>query len=265
MDNVVIRGGGDLATGIGHRLFRAGFKIIIMELEKPLSIRRKVSFCEAIYSGEIIVEGVKAVYCKDLDSSLKAIEEGNIPVMIDNLGINIHKIKPLAVVDCTLVKRNIGTNKDMAPITIAVGPGYIAGEDVNLVVESKRGHELGKVIYKGPAAINTGIPGEIMGYSDERIIRAIVSGPIKWNYQIGDLIDKYAVVGSISNKDIKAQISGVIRGLIKEGLYVDEGLKIGDIDPRGIQEYATTISDKARSIAGGVLEALMYLINVKKL
>ena len=181
--------------------------------------------------------------------------------MIDSLGQYIHKIKPLGVIDCTLSKRNIGTNKDMAPITIAVGPGHKAGIDVDIVVESKRGHDLGKVIFNGPAASNTGIPGDILGYREERIIRAIKSGIIKWNYQIGDLIEKDAVVGTILDAEIKAQISGVIRGLIKEGLYVDEGLKIGDIDPRGIQEYASTISDKARAIGGGVLEALMYVKN----
>lgn len=264
MDIVVIRGGGDIATGIGHRLYKAGFKIIIFEKSQPLAIRRTVSFCEAIYRKEIIVEGVKAVCCNDVDSSLKAINEGNIPILIDPLGESIHKIKPIAVVDSILAKRNLGTNKSMAPITIGIGPGFTAGDDVDLVVESNRGHTLGKVIYKGAAEENTGIPGNIMGFNEERIIHAVASGNIIWNYRIGDLIEKDQVVGSISGLEIKAAMSGLIRGLIKEGMYVEKGLKVGDIDPRGESVDPMTISDKARAIGGGVLEGIMYMMNANR-
>lgn len=264
MDIVVIRGGGDIATGIGHRLYKAGFKIIIFETSQPLAIRRTVSFCEAIHSKETTVEGVKAVYCKDVDSSLKVIKEGNIPILIDPIGENIQRIKPIAVVDSILAKRNLGTNKSMAPITIGIGPGFTAGVDVDLVVESKRGHNLGKVIYKGPAEANSGIPGNVMGFKEERIIRAVANGNIIWNYRIGDLIEKDQVIGQISGVEIKAEIPGIIRGLIKEGMYVEEGLKIGDIDPRGESVDPMTISDKARAIGGGVLEGIMYMMNVNR-
>ena len=261
MDNiVVIRGGGDIATGIGYRLYKAGFNIVILDVVKPLAIRRTVSFCEAIYDGEIIVEGIKAVYCNEINLH-KVINEGSVPVLIDECGESIHRIKPIAVVDSILAKRNIGTNKSMAPITIGVGPGFNAGFDVDLVVESNRGHNLGKVIHQGQAEKNSGIPGDIMGYKEERIVRAIESGQIEWFINIGDIVNKDDVIGNISKVEIKAGISGVMRGLIKNELYVDKGLKIGDIDPRGKIINVMTISDKARAIGGGVLEGIMYLKN----
>jgi len=262
-DIVVIRGGGDIATGIGHRLYKAGFNIIILDVEMPLAIRRAVSFCEAIYSGETTVEGLKAIYCSDIDSSMRTIYEGNIPVLIDECGDSISTIKPIAVVDSILAKRNIGTYKSMAPITIGIGPGFNAGVDVDLIVESNRGHNLGKVIYQGQAEENSGIPGDIMGYRQERIIRSIESGYIEWLIYIGDMVKKDEVIGIISKSQIKANISGVIRGLIKDGIFVEKGLKIGDIDPRGQYVNAITISDKARAIGGGVLEGIMYLKNRK--
>lgn len=265
MDIIVIRGGGDIATGIGHRLYRAGFKIIILDVEEPLAIRRRVSFCEAIYSGEIVVEGVRAVYCKNINDSMKALEEGDLPVLVDELGQNINQIKPIAVIDSILAKRNLGTNKCMAPITIGVGPGFEAGIDVDLIIESMRGHNLGRVIYEGTAADNTGIPGSILEFTQERIIRAVEDGCIIWSCQIGDMVRQGQIIGNISGFDIKAKISGVIRGLIKDGIYVNRGLKIGDIDPRGELINSTTISDKARAIGGGVLEAIMYLWKVKEI
>lgn len=264
MDIVVIRGGGDIATGIAHRLYKAGFKIIIFETSQPLAIRRTVSFCEAIYNKEFVVEGVTAVYCNDVESSLKVINQGNIAVLIDPLGESINKIKPIALVDSILAKRNLGTIKNMAPITIGIGPGFIAGGDVDLVVESNRGHTLGKVIYKGPAEANTGIPGNIMGFNEERIIRAVASGNIIWNHRIGDLIEKGQILGSISDVEIKADMSGLIRGLIKDDIYVEKGLKVGDIDPRGQSVDHMTISDKARAIGGGVLEGIMYMMNANR-
>lgn len=259
MDIIIVRGGGDLGTGVAYRLFKAGYKVLILDIEKPLAIRRNVSFSEAIYSGEIIVEGVHAVLAKDLDQIYQAIDYGFIPVYVDPKGKIINKIKPLAVVDSIIAKKNLGTNKRLAPITIAVGPGFEAGVDVDLVVESNRGHNLGKVIHKGMAQANTGIPGHTMGFTEERIIRAGASGLIKNFYEIGDRVEKGDVVCEINGVKTLAQISGVLRGMIKDGIYVKRGLKIGDIDPRGIREYAFTISDKAMSIGGGVLEGIMHL------
>lgn len=265
METIIIRGGGDLATGIAHRLFMAGFQIVILEIKEPTAIRRRVSFCEAIYSGEIVVEGVKAVLANSLDEVKEALNNGFIPVLIDDKGLAIKDINPIAVVDSILAKRNMGTNKEMAPITIGVGPGFEAGEDVDLVVETIRGHYLGKVLHEGKATANTGIPGDIMGFKEERIVRAESSGIVKNFCNIGDTVKKGDPICEINGIIVYANLSGTLRGMIKEGLYVKEMMKIGDIDPRGITEYAYTISEKARAIGGGVLEAIMYLRKERKI
>lgn len=265
METVIIRGGGDLATGIAHRLFMAGFKIIILEIKEPTAIRRKVSFCEAIYSGEITVEGVKAVLVSSLDQVNESLNNGFIPVLIDEKGEMIKTIKPIAVVDCILAKKNLGTNRDLAPITIGVGPGFEAGVDVDLVVETIRGHNLGKVLHEGKAEANTGIPGNIMGFTGERIVRAGANGIVKNFHDIGDTVEKGDPICEIDGTIVYANLSGTLRGMIKEGLYVKEGFKIGDIDPRGLTEYAYTISEKARAIGGGVLEGIMYLKKERKI
>lgn len=259
MDIVIIRGGGDVATGIAHRLFMSGFNVVILEIKTPLSVRRTVSFSEAIYEKEVIVEGVKAVHVKEIKDIYKSINSGEIPVFIDETGECIKALNPIAVVDSILAKKNLGTTKDMAPITIGIGPGFEAGVDVDLVVESIRGHNLGKVLYTGSAQRDTGIPGTIMGYSEERVIRASRDGIIYNIYKIGDFVEKATPICKIEDEYIYATITGTIRGLIKDGLLVNKGLKIGDIDPRGMTINAFTISDKARSIGGGVLEAILYL------
>lgn len=259
MDTIVIRGGGDLATGIAHRLFKAGYKVMIIEIEKPISIRRTVSFSEAVYIGEITVEGVKAILSKNMEEITKALNEKTIPVYTDENGSIIEKIKPLAVIDAIIAKKNLGTRRDMAPMTIGIGPGFEAGVDVDLVVESNRGHYLGKVIYEGKAEEDTRIPGEVMGYREERIIRSPSKGIVKSFFNIGDTIKAGDIVCQVGDIQVPAIISGVLRGIIKDGLLVTEGLKIGDIDPRGKKDYVFTISDKARAIGGGVLEGIQYL------
>ena len=266
MDIVIIRGGGDIATGIAYRLFKSGFKIVITDIEKPTAIRRKVSFCEAIYKDEVEVEGVKAIYCRDkndIETIKQVIIDGNIPVLVDEDCSIAYKLKPLAVVDSILAKTNLGTKMDMAEITIGVGPGFYAGRDVDLVVETNRGHNLARVIEEGEAAKNTGIPGNIIGFTSERIIRAGDKGIIKNYYKIGDMVKKDDIICTTGEVDVRANIDGVIRGLLKEGLNVKKGMKIGDIDPRGILEYTYTISDKARAVGGGVLEAIMRLRGIR--
>lgn len=258
MDIVVIRGGGDIATGIGHRLFRAGFKVIIIDIEKPTNIRRKVSFAEAIYSKEIEVEGVKAIFAENINKAFRIIEDGAIAVLIDEKAEIIGEVKPMALVDAILAKKNLGTNRNMAPITIGVGPGFTAGIDVDLVVETNRGHYLGKVIEEGTAIENTGIPGSIIGFTEERVIRALEEGIVTNYREIGNIVKSGDIICKTGNSPVVATINGVIRGLIKEGSYVKSGMKIGDIDPRGIVDYTITISEKARAIGGGVLEAIMY-------
>lgn len=261
MNIVVLRGGGDIATGIGHRLFKAGFKLVVIDIEKPTTIRRKVSFAQAIYSGEIEVEGVRAVLAKNIEEAYKIIENGDIPVLIDKDAEIVSKIKPMAVVDSILAKKNLGTNINMAPITIGVGPGFQAGVDVHLVIETNRGHYLGRVIESGRAMEDTGIPGNIIGYTEERIIRAKGEGLVKNYHKIGDRVKSGDKICRTGDVEVYARIDGVIRGLIKEDLYVKKGMKIGDIDPRGIVQYTSTISDKARAVGGGVLEGIMYLKN----
>jgi xanthine dehydrogenase accessory factor len=258
-DIVIIRGGGDLATGIAHKIYRSGFKILMLEIEKPLVIRRTVAFAQAIYDGQTIVEDVKAVKVESVNEVYRAWEENSIPVMVDPQCKVLNQIKADVLVDAIIAKKNIGTNRDMAPITIGVGPGFNASVDVDVVIETKRGHDLGRLIFKGYAQENTGIPGEIMGYSIERVLKSPASGKIKNILQIGDMVKKGDVISYIEDTPLTATIDGVLRGLIADGLNVSEGLKIGDIDPRGIKEYCFTISDKARTIGGGVLEAILYM------
>lgn len=259
MNTVIIRGGGDIASGIAYRLFKSGYKVVILEMDKPSTIRRAVSFGSAVYSKSVEVEGIKGILTKNPKEVYQVLEDGNIPVYIDPKADLVKEIKPNVVVDGILSKRNLTTNRKMAPITIGVGPGFQAGKDVDLVIESKRGHFLGRVIYRGRAAKDTGIPGDVLGYKEERLIRANNSGRVESLFKIGDRVEKGDIVCKIGGREIKARISGVLRGMIEEGYIVKKGLKIGDIDPRGVVDYAYTISDKALAIGGGVLEGILYL------
>lgn len=259
MKLIIVRGGGDIASGVIYRLFMSGYRVIVLEAKEPSNIRRTVSFGNAVYKGVMEIEGIRGVFAKNIEEIYKILEDGNIPVYIDPKGYIIGKLKPLVVVDAILSKKNLGTNRNMAPITIGIGPGFEAGKDVDVVIESRRGHFLGRVIYKGKASKNTGIPGEVLGYKEERIIRANNDGVVKPLYKIGDKIRKGNTVCKIGEKEIIGQISGVLRGMIKEGYMVKKGLKIGDIDPRGISDYVYTISDKALAIGGGVLEGILHL------
>lgn len=260
-DIIVIRGAGDLASGIAHRLYKSGFRLLLTEIEKPLVVRRCVSFANAIPMGEAEVEGVRAIRALSSESIAGIWNTNSIPILCDNECSIVDIIKPLAVVDAIMAKKNLGTGRGMAPITVGVGPGFEAGEDVDAVVETKRGHDLGRVIYKGWAEADTGIPGNIMGYSQERLLRASKSGRIRNVLKIGDTVKQGDVIAFIEDEPVKGSITGVLRGLIADNTYVKEGVKIGDIDPRGIREYCYTISDKSRSVAGGVLEAILHFRN----
>lgn len=256
---VLVRGAGDLASGICHRLFMAGFKVIATETPAPTMVRRTVSFGEAVFSGSHTVEGIKGVRVEFPAVAEAEIKKGNLPVLIDPTLKSLQQLKPQAIVDATMAKRNLGTNMQMAPVVVALGPGFTAGKDVHAVIETKRGHYLGRVIYEGKAFPNTGIPGEIAGYAKERLIKAPIKGKIKAFKKIGDEVRAGEIVCSVEGFPVKAEIPGILRGLIKEGLEVKEGMKVGDIDPRAEKEYCFTISDKARAVAGGVLEAILHL------
>ena len=259
---IIVRGAGDIATGSIHRLFKAGFRPILLEIGKPSAIRRTVAFSEAVYDGETEIEGVTARLAGDLNEAIRIAETDEIPIIIDAEGKTIAEYKPDAVVDAILAKKNLGTSKDMAPLTIALGPGFNAGIDCDYVIETMRGHNLGRVINEGPALPNTGTPGAIAGVTKERVIHSPAKGVIRNINKIGDSVEKGDVIAYIecedgSRVDVSASISGLLRGLIRDGYEVYEGFKTADIDPR-LSEYDNcfTISDKARSIGGSVLELI---------
>ncbi|HEX2967373.1 MAG TPA: selenium-dependent molybdenum cofactor biosynthesis protein YqeB [Syntrophorhabdaceae bacterium] len=239
----------------------SGFRHMIMtEIPEPLCVRRTVSFCEAIYTGATEVEGVWADYAANISLIDSIWNRARIPVLVDPEWSSVASIKPDVIVDATMVKRNIGTRMDEARLVIGVGPGFTAGDDVHMVIESNRGHDLGRVIYSGTAEPYTGVPGSMMGYGKERVLRAPVSGQIKHFGKIGDIVKKDDPVLKIGDTTLLAPIDGVLRGLIRE-IVVDKGEKVGDIDPTGIIKHCYTITEKARAIGGGVLEAVMHVHN----
>lgn len=253
-----IKGAGEMASAVAWRLFMSNLKkIFMMDILHPLAVRRWVSFSEAIPCGEQTVEGICAVRVSHPNQLKMAWEQGHIAVVPDPGWEYIRKIKPDVVVDAILAKRNLGTRRDDAPLVIGMGPGFNAGEDVDLVIETNRGHHLGRIISRGTAAENTGIPGNIGGYTGERVFRAPRAGVFTTKKSIGDSVLKGDVIGQVDTITVTAVIDGVIRGLIRSDTPVSQGLKLGDIDPRGDPGHCNTISDKARAISGSVLECIL--------
>lgn len=267
---VVVRGGGDIATGTIMKLYQCGFSVLILEIENPSAIRRNVAFSEAIYQGIQMVEQVSCFLAKDLDEACAFLNEGKLTMLIDPDGDCLKTLQPLVLVDAILAKKNLGTTRDMAPITVALGPGFEAGNDVDAVIETQRGHSLGRIIYEGRAIENTGIPGKIAGFDKERVIHSPEKGTMRNVKVITDLVKKGEVIAEIETENGKvpvyASLDGLLRGLIRDGYPVTRGFKIADIDPR-TDEYNNcfTISDKARCIAGGVLEAILHLKKERQL
>ena len=262
---VVIRGGGDLATGVAEVLYQSGFKILILDIEKPSSIRRSVCFSEAIYDGVVKVENIICKKVENENEIEKCWSEKIIPIMVDEKGEIIKKIKPDVVVDSIIAKKNLGTTKEMAPITVALGDGFEAGKDVDIVIETMRGHNLGRIITSGRAMKNTGIPGEIKGVSKDRVIYSLANGRFSSVKKIGDTVQKDEIIGYVGDVEIRGKISGVLRGIIREGYEVTENMKIGDIDPRTEEKNnCFTISDKARSLGGAVLRAIMFRLKEER-
>jgi len=260
---VIIRGGGDLASGVAVRLFRAGFPLMILEIERPTVIRLPVSFARAVYEGKVMVEEIEAVLIPSWEKAEDIIKKGKIPVLIDPEGSCIEKLSPTVIVDAILAKRNLGTRINQAPLVIGLGPGFTAGEDVNVVIETKRGHYLGRIYYQGQAVPDTGVPGEVGGESKRRLLRAPTEGKIVPLHQIGDLVKAGEIIAEVEGVPLNAEISGVLRGLIYPQSVVARGMKVGDIDPRGVREYCFTVSDKARSLGGGVLEVICTYLTKK--
>jgi xanthine dehydrogenase accessory factor len=259
---IFIKGAGDLASGMVCRLYRANFhKIVMSEIAHPLAVRRMVSFCEAIHDQTATVEGITAVHASDANDVHSAWEKNLIPVLIDPEGSFIKTLKPHVVVDGIMAKKNIGTRIQDADLVIGLGPGFEADKDVHVVVETNRGHNLGRLFYSGKAEPDTGIPGAVQYYSKERVLRSNADGIFKGDREIGDIVTKGEIVGRVDTNVIKAEIDGVIRGLIRSGTEVTKSLKIGDIDPRGIKEYCYTVSEKALALGGAVLEAILQKYN----
>lgn len=258
---VLIRGAGELATGVAHRLASAGLRVIMTETERPLAVRRAVSFCEAVWEGVKTVEGLTARLITEPGQAEDCWRAGELPVIIDPETACAKVLQPQVAVDALLAKRNTGLGRDMAPLTIGLGPGFSAPDMVHLVVETNRGHNLGRLVYDGAAEANTGVPGNIAGFTYQRVLRSPADGEFVTEHKLGDAVDEGHAVATVDGQPVTAQVSGVLRGLIRPGTMVHKGLKVGDVDPRGNLEYLNTISEKARAIGGSVLEGIMAAYN----
>ncbi len=255
----VIRGAGDIATGIALRLWRAGIRVVMTDLPQPTAIRRTVAFSQAIVHGEAAVEDVTARRADTPAQALELLRGGEIPVLADPEGACISVLRPAAVVDAILAKKNLGTQITDAPVVVGVGPGFTAGTDCHAVVETMRGHYLGRVIYKGSAQPNTGVPGLIGGFAGERVLRAPADGVFHQILEIGAQVKTGAAAAEVNGVPMTCTLDGVLRGILAEGTPVRKGMKAGDIDPRCRLEHCYCASDKALAVGGGVLEAVLRL------
>jgi xanthine dehydrogenase accessory factor len=262
---VLIRGGGEMASGIAHRLNRCHMKVVITEVPKPTTVRRTVAFAEAAYEGSHTIDGVQAVKVAMVAEIHETWLKGMIPVVVDPEAVIRKEIKPQVIVDAIMAKKNSRTAITDAPLVIGIGPGFSAGVNVHAVVESNRGFHLGRVIWHGEAEPDTGVPAPVEGHSETRVFRAPSSGRFRALRQIGDFIQAGETIAEVGGIPIKGQIPGLIRGMLRDGIEVQVGMKMGDIDPRGEREYCYTISDKARAIGGGVLEAILHGLKDLKL
>ncbi len=259
---VGIKGAGEMASGIAWCLYQANIrKIFMMEVPEPLAVRREVCFSEAVLCGKKTVEGVQAIRAEGAETIRNAWEQRQIPVIVDPGWAMIKEVCPEVVIDAILAKRNLGTRMEEAPLVIGLGPGFTAAQDVHMVIETNRGHNLGRIILQGSADANTGVPGDIGGYAAERVLRVPVRGRFTAHVGIGDMVKCGDLLGNVDAQEVRAEINGVVRGLIASGTRVVKGLKLGDIDPRGEVGYCATISDKSRAIAGTLLEAILRVFN----
>jgi xanthine dehydrogenase accessory factor len=258
---VILRGGGDLATGAAQALHRAGFRLLLLETPRPTAIRRSVALCEAVYGGAAQVEDILCRLVRADDEMTACHRENKVPITVDPEGNAIARLKPAAVVDAILAKKNLGTHRAMAPVTVALGPGFCAGEDVDIVIETMRGHDLGRLIFAGPALPNTGVPGEMGGQTALRVIHAPLHGPLRCLRRIGDIVTAGDPILTVGAQTVTAPIGGLLRGLIRDGFEVRQGMKIADIDPRKEVNWRT-VSDKARCLGGAVLQALMLRLRL---
>ena len=255
---ILVKGAGDLATGTAVRLYRAGFQVVMTDVAQPTAVRRTVAFSQCIYDGQTTVEGITARKAENRDQVRDILAAGEIPVLVDPQASILPQLPFMAVVDAILAKKNLGTTISDAPSVLALGPGFTAGVDCHGVIETKRGHDLGRLILEGTAIPNTGVPGDVGGYTTERIIRAPADGPFEPVAQIGQQVNLGDVVAKVNGIPVTAQLTGIVRGMPPAGSPVTAGMKSGDIDPRCEVRHCFTVSDKARAIGGGVLEGILY-------
>jgi xanthine dehydrogenase accessory factor len=256
---VVVKGSGDLGTGVGWRLHRCGFRVLMTEMVRPTVIRRTVAFASAVYEEVVAVDGVTARLVRSDEEIAEAWSDGDVPVLIDPRATVVQRLRPDAVVDAIMAKRNLGTRITDAPTVVALGPGFTARVDCHAVVETNRGHNLGRVILEGHAQPNTGVPGTVGGEGARRVLRAPREGVFRSVRAIGDRVGVGDVVAYVDDEPVPARLDGVVRGLLHDGLMACTGMKIGDVDPRGAVAHCFTISDKALAVGGGVVEAILYL------
>jgi xanthine dehydrogenase accessory factor len=254
---VIVRGGGDIATGVAVRLHRAGFAVVVTDVAMPLAVRRLVAFAEAIYEGETLVEEIKACRVNDGGAVKRALSERVVPVIVDPTAEIRHTLPPLALIDGRMVKRPSDLLLDAAPMIIGLGPGFTAGKDCHAVVETNRGHHMGRVFWEGSAQDDTGIPEKVAGHDVDRVLRAPTSGRFEGLQPLASIMAKGTAVGKVGGMPVHAPFTGALRGLLHSGLHVEVGAKVGDLDPRCDPTYCYQISDKSLAVGGGVLEALL--------
>jgi xanthine dehydrogenase accessory factor len=262
---VLIRGGGEIASGIAHRLHQCHMQVLITEVDAPTAVRRTVAFAEAVYEGVQVVERVKALKVDSVKQAFAVWNRGDIPVIVDPEAESRREIGPAVVIDAIMAKKNHNTTIDDAPLVIGVGPGFTAGTNVHAVIESNRGYHLGRVLWEGQAEPDTGVPASVAGHAEARVLRVPRTGRFKTLKRIGDTVHEGEIVAEVDGVPIRAQIAGLLRGLLRDGILVARALKAGDIDPRGESGYCYLISDKARAIAGGVLEAILHSLTESKI
>jgi xanthine dehydrogenase accessory factor len=256
----MVRGAGDLGSSVAVCLHSVGFRVVMTETRQPLAVRRAVCFSDAVYDGTAEVEGVQAIHASTPAQIAATLNAGAIAIVIDPGAHTAVELKPLVLVDAIMAKRNLGTRRSDAPAVIALGPGFCAGDDAHVVIETQRGHNLGRIIWKGAAESDTGIPGAVLGHSCDRVLRAPGDGVVQWHARIGDLVEGGDLLAHVGEQIVRAPFAGALRGAIRDGLHVPAGLKIGDVDPRGDSAACFTISDKARAIAGSTLQAALILL-----
>jgi xanthine dehydrogenase accessory factor len=262
---VLVKGAGDLASGVAYRLFRCGFPVVMTETQRPLAVRRGVAFAQAVFDGEATVQGLTARCVMGVAPARVVLRDRMIPVLIDPEAACRAELRPAVLVDGIMAKANRGTSRHDAPLVVALGPGFTAGVDCHAVVETNRGHDLGRVLHRGTAAANTGVPGEVGGQAGRRVLRSPGSGQLLPRHVIGDSLVEDEIVGTVDGHKVRSPFAGVLRGLIHETVPLVPGMKIGDVDPRSIRSHCFTISDKALSIAGGVLEAILSAPQIRPL